>query len=194
MPTRGSAGMTTPAWAPSTPASQEPSVDATLPFAYSRVLSPRYQTFPARSWAYQSYVFSTSAPPWVTTSWTTLALTPATRFVRCVTVTSTRFSVPSGSVSRYTHLLPGAIGQYGLPMRVVNSAGSSSTRSSPRGRADGPPSPSPSPPPQPMAARTTRATVSGPTSGSILAQRSSEVSLSSSDVSLSPSEPTTLKS
>ena len=43
--------MMIPACAPSTPASNEPSVDTGLPFAYSVVASPRYQTVPLASWA-----------------------------------------------------------------------------------------------------------------------------------------------
>ena len=43
--------MMIPAWAPSTPASKEPSVDAGLPFLYSVVASPRYQTVPLASCA-----------------------------------------------------------------------------------------------------------------------------------------------
>ncbi len=93
--------MMTPGSAPSTPASNEPSLDTTLPFSYSAVASPRYQTFPQRSCAYQSSVTSTSSPSSVTTSWTTLAVIPfAIRLVFLVTVTTTRCFVPSGSVSR----------------------------------------------------------------------------------------------
>ena len=93
--------MITPAWAPSTPASNEPSVETTLPFSYSFVASPRYQTFPHLSCAYQSSVTSTSSPSSVTTSWTTLAVMPfAILFVFRVTVTTTLCFVPSGSVSR----------------------------------------------------------------------------------------------
>ena len=39
--------MAMPASAPSTPASKEPSVETGLPFSYSVVASPRYQTLPA---------------------------------------------------------------------------------------------------------------------------------------------------
>jgi hypothetical protein len=46
--------MMMPARAPRTPASHEPLVLMTLPFSYSLVSSPRYQTLPARSWANQS--------------------------------------------------------------------------------------------------------------------------------------------
>src|SRR5215210_6086492 len=68
--------MMIPACAPSTPASKEPALDVTLPFSYSAVSSPRYQTLPAPSWAYQSYVISTGCPFRLTTSWMTLASTP----------------------------------------------------------------------------------------------------------------------
>jgi hypothetical protein len=56
---------------------------------------------PALSCAYQSSVTSISLPRSVTTSWTTLAVTPfAIRLVLFVTVTTTRCLVPSESVSR----------------------------------------------------------------------------------------------
>ncbi len=103
MPGFGLAGTTTPACAPSTPASNEPLVDTGLPFSYSVVASPRYQTFPHRSCAYQSSVTSTGSPSSVTTSWTTLARTPfAISFVRSRTETTIFWTVPSGAVSRYT--------------------------------------------------------------------------------------------
>ena len=47
-----------PAWAPSTPCSQEPAVVVTFPFSNSFVSSPRYQMFPSASCAYQSNVSS----------------------------------------------------------------------------------------------------------------------------------------
>src|SRR5512132_729912 len=53
--------MITPAWAPSTPASHDPAVLTTTPSSYSFVFSPRYQTFPHASCAYQSNVFSTNS-------------------------------------------------------------------------------------------------------------------------------------
>jgi hypothetical protein len=50
--------MTTPGWAPLTPASQEPAGEK-VPFAARlRVASPKFQTVPARSWANQSTVSS----------------------------------------------------------------------------------------------------------------------------------------
>jgi len=42
----GRAFMMMPACAPLTPASHDPFVLTTLPFSYSFVSSPRYQTFP----------------------------------------------------------------------------------------------------------------------------------------------------
>jgi hypothetical protein len=42
MPLCGAAGMMTPACAPSTPASHEPSLETGLPLRYEVVFSPRY--------------------------------------------------------------------------------------------------------------------------------------------------------
>ena len=93
--------MTMPARAPSTPASHEPAFEIGLPSSYSVVSSPRYQTLPARSWANQSNVSSTSLPRSVTVSRTTRAVTPfAMRFLRLVTLTTTRCTASSESVSR----------------------------------------------------------------------------------------------
>src|SRR6266545_445398 len=122
-----------PACAPSTPASHDPAVVTTSPFSYSFVSSPRYQTFPSRSWAYQSSVSSTSRPSSLTTSWTTVAAIPRISFARPVTVTSTRCTLPSASVSRYTQRLPGTIGQYGLSIPSTKSDGSRRTVSLPCG-------------------------------------------------------------
>ena len=56
---RGLAGMKMPPFAPSRPFRKEPSVLVTLPCAFSSaVFSPRYQTVPCLSWAYQSVVRS----------------------------------------------------------------------------------------------------------------------------------------
>ena len=47
--------------------------------SYAVVSSPKYQTLPAVSWAYQSKVSSTTVPAAsVATSWTTVVVTPAT--------------------------------------------------------------------------------------------------------------------
>src|ERR671917_1600092 len=57
--------------------------------------SPRYQTFPALSWAYQSSVISTGAPFSVTVSRTTRVSSPlAIIFVLSVTSTPTFWFVP----------------------------------------------------------------------------------------------------
>jgi len=48
----------------------------TTPFLYSAVFSPKYQTLPLESWEYQSVVFSTSDPFWVTMSLTVTHGTP----------------------------------------------------------------------------------------------------------------------
>lgn len=111
MPGCGSAGSAMPGSAPSTPASKLPSRDTTRPASNSAVSSPRYQIAPSASCAYQSKVSSTSSSPRVTVSRTTRASMPfAMRFVSEVTVMRTVRS-PSGSVSRYTHCVPGVIGQ-----------------------------------------------------------------------------------
>ena len=54
--------MMIPGCAPSMPASNDPAVVTGLPPSYSVVSSPRYQTFPSESWAYQSSVTSTGSP------------------------------------------------------------------------------------------------------------------------------------
>ena len=128
--------MITPAWAPSTPASNEPAVLTGLPFWYSVVASPRYQTLPFASCAYQSSVTSTNSPSSLTTSRTTRAVTP--------------FAISFVSVGdRHHHLLPRPL-VVGLAIdpaaaelerevgvvdrRVVNSAGLSVTGSLPSGQ------------------------------------------------------------
>ena len=89
-----------PGWAPSTPASHDPSVDATCPFSYSAVCSPRYQMLPSASWAYQSRVSSTTAPSGGHQVVHDAGLdAQATVCVSSSTVTSTRCTAPSASVS-----------------------------------------------------------------------------------------------
>ena len=101
MPGSGSAGMMIPGSAPSTPASNDPALVETFPSSNSAVSSPRYQTFPAASCAYQSNVSSMSSPSCVTVSRTTRAVMPfAISFVSLVTVTTTWSSLPSSSISR----------------------------------------------------------------------------------------------
>src|SRR6266542_1756722 len=105
--------MTIPGWAPSTPACQDPSVLASLPFSYSAVSSPKYQTFPFASCVYQSSVFSRSVPPCVAVSSTTTHGIPRTTLVRRVTTTSSRWLSPSFTPS-YTKVVPGFSGKKGL--------------------------------------------------------------------------------
>ena len=68
--------MMTPGSAPSTPASKEPAVEEIVPSSNSAVSSPRYQTLPRASCAYQSKVSSTSSPLCRTLSRTTRAVIP----------------------------------------------------------------------------------------------------------------------
>jgi hypothetical protein len=101
MPVLGCAGICTPGSAPSTPASNEPSV-ISLPFSCFAVSSPKYHTLPARSCANHSSVYSTTFPVrLVTVDRTTRAVTPsAMTFVLPVTSSTIRCLVPSGAVSR----------------------------------------------------------------------------------------------
>src|SRR6266508_89528 len=123
--------MTTPGWAPSTPASHDPAVLTTFPFSYSFVFSPKYHTFPQVSWAYQSKVFSTRWPFSVLTWCSNVALMPRICFAWVVTVTRTFCEDPRGSVSRYTHLAPRGNGRNGLSICATKSAGSRVTGSLP---------------------------------------------------------------
>jgi hypothetical protein len=82
---------------------------ATLPSSYSLVSSPRYHTFPSRSWAYQSNVSSFSSPPENTRSCTTVASMPWIVLCRSVTTTTVRSGSPSAS-PRKTHREPGTHG------------------------------------------------------------------------------------
>src|SRR5882762_5144715 len=111
-----------PGLALSTPASHVPAVLVTTPFAYSAVSSPKYQTLPPRSCAYQSTVFSFRVWLTVTTSRTTTQGTPMIVLRSWVTVTSTRWGWPS-FVPVYTHLVPGFHGRYALLIRALNRDG-----------------------------------------------------------------------
>lgn len=95
--------------------------------------SPKYQTLPFESCAYQSSVTSVGLPWSRTTSRTTLARTPsAISFVRRVTVITWRWVDPSArSVTLYTQRLPTVIGQRRLSMFALKSAGSTLTGSAP---------------------------------------------------------------
>jgi hypothetical protein len=88
------------------------------------VSSPRYQTLPWSSSAYQSSVASASVPSGRrTTSRTTTALTPAIFLVRSVIRTfSTNLSSPSVPCSRVTR--PGVSGNQALSTGFVKCVGS----------------------------------------------------------------------
>ncbi len=102
--------------------SQEPSVLTTWPFSISFESSPRYQTFPAASCAYQSYVSSISSPSRYTRSRTTVAVTPLTIFVS-PTETSTRDrSVPSSVSPAYWNVVPGTSGKMRLSIAAAHAA------------------------------------------------------------------------
>ena len=81
-----------------------------MPLAYSAVSSPKYQTFPNRSWAYQSNV-SSARSPFAEKTWscTTVVVTPRITFVRSVTTTTLRSRCPSDTPSN-TVLVPGTNG------------------------------------------------------------------------------------
>ena len=83
-----------------------------LPLWISAVSSPKYQTLPSLSWAYQSSVISTGLPPSLTTSWTTRAVTPSPIFlVLSVTVITCCCTVPSWLVTRTCHWAPTGSGK-----------------------------------------------------------------------------------
>ena len=88
--------------------------------------SPKYQTFPCESCAYQSLVTSTGLPCSRTMSLTTRASMPsAIVFVLSVTLITWRCLEPSEeSVTRYTQRLPTLIGQRRLLILALKSAGS----------------------------------------------------------------------
>src|SRR5215218_5383690 len=112
--------MMTPGLAPALPASHDPSV-LTLPFfLYSLVFSPKYQTLPFLSWAYQSKVFSLSLPCAHTLSSTTTHFTPIICLVEWVTVITSR-SVAFLVFLRETKVVPGLRGKYLLSIVVVKS-------------------------------------------------------------------------
>src|SRR5918995_2332870 len=115
--------MTMPGRAPPTPASHDPFVEDTLPSAYSAVSSPKYQTFPNRSCAYQSNV-SSARSPFAEKTWscTTVVVTPRITFVRSVTDTTLRSRSPSDTPSN-TALVPGRNGRYGLSITATKSSG-----------------------------------------------------------------------
>src|SRR3989442_3971164 len=106
-PIWGWASMMTPACAPFFPASHEPTVLTGGPSSF--VSSPKYQTFPSLSGAYQSKVSSLRAPFRYTASWTTNVATLRIGLVSYVTVTAS-ISTPSGVSCRYGKTVPGTRG------------------------------------------------------------------------------------
>src|SRR5262245_49859369 len=112
-----------PGCSPSTPSSHEPSRLVTSPFLYSAVSSPKYQTLPSASCAYQSKVSSCSAPSALTSSRTTVQTTPMIVLVSSVTsvVVTSPADSPDPSI---TQRLPGVSGKYGLSTVAVKWAGS----------------------------------------------------------------------
>src|SRR5215210_156188 len=93
--------MIIPATAPLTPACHEPSLLTTSPLLlYTAVRSPKYQTLPELSGAYQSVVFSWSIPSAYSTSLTTVVLTPRITFVEVVILVLFRRRSPSSEPRR----------------------------------------------------------------------------------------------
>jgi hypothetical protein len=81
--------MTMPGSAPLIPASNDPVVETVDP-PTALVCSPKYQTSPWESWAYQSKVSSLGSPSMLTLSWTTRVVTPMTVLVSPATSTMLR--------------------------------------------------------------------------------------------------------
>src|SRR5258706_16030282 len=105
--------MKIPGSAPSTPAVQVPFVSTTFPLASRiEVPSPKYQTLPSRSWAYQSIVRSSSTPATFRLSWMTTQVTPSTTFVSDVT-SKVSSSLSPSSVPSYVNVVPGLNGNHG---------------------------------------------------------------------------------
>ncbi len=103
--------MMMPATAPSTPASHDPAVLTGSPCSsYSTVSSPKYQTVPVSSAAYQSNVRSTGVPLCVMRSRTIVVSMPWINFVRSVTTTCSIQRSPS-SLPRSVALQPGSSGK-----------------------------------------------------------------------------------
>src|SRR5262245_19800897 len=125
-PRWGLASMMMPALAPFFPASHEPCVVISVPWSYVLVSSPKYQTFPCLSCAYQSNVSSITEPSAIlTTSWTTVIGTVRIVFLSRVTSTVLNSS-PSLRMLWYVKTLPGGSGKYGLvtpPTKLFASNG-----------------------------------------------------------------------
>ena len=129
-------------------------VDARLPRAlllttvpcslYVAVRSPKYQTVPVLSAAYQSVVFSSRIPSLYRTSWTTVVLTPWIILVHEVTVVRFSSRAPS-SEPRRIETVPGSSGKYGFGCGFVKSLGSIAAAVVPAEAWIAPPASSPSP-------------------------------------------------
>src|SRR5204863_1258066 len=119
--------MTTPGKAPSTPAFHEPYELVATPPEISWESSPKYQTFPSTSCAYQSNVSSVSDPFVGTASFTTTLRTPMIFTVSFVTVTVS-VSCPYEDVPSNRNVLPGWSGKYALSIVVVKRDASISGR------------------------------------------------------------------
>src|SRR6476469_7016363 len=113
--------MMMPGSAPLTPASNEPAVSA-VPSLNSLVASPKYQTLPSRSCAYQSTVSSKGSLSTVTASWTATVSTPMIVLVSRVTSVVVRCS-PSCVAASEIMRVPGVSGKYGLSTLVVKADG-----------------------------------------------------------------------
>src|SRR5947207_817452 len=106
-----------PARAALTPACQVPSVLVTLPCgSSSAVSSPKYQTLPALSCAYQSVVRSPRWPCTYRRSLTALHGAPWIVFVVVVALTTSREGLPSFT-PLYVQVVPGFSGNQGLSTR-----------------------------------------------------------------------------
>ena len=131
----------------------------TCPFLlYTAVASPKYQTLPALSGAYQSVVFSRTTPPSYSTSFTTVVVTPWITFFHGVTVVRLRRRLPS-SEPRRNDTVPGSSGKYGFGTGVVKSAGSTAAAGPTPGWGVAPAgAPGPEPAISPIPTMTTSAT------------------------------------
>ncbi len=121
MPVCGSAGIITPARAPSRwPCSQVlPPIRS--PASYSSVYSPMCQTLPSLSWARKASSASTSSPSLMSRSYTTTELTPPIILVRSVTVMMIWCSISSPSstvMPSYVYRVPAGWGHHWLSMTV----------------------------------------------------------------------------
>src|SRR5437868_2988352 len=101
--------MTMPGCAPFTPDLNEPSMLVISLPSSSWVFSPKYQTLPSLSCAYQSSVSSVNTPPTYTVSWTSTQVTPRITLVLWVT----KRTLLSLALT-YVNVVPGRSGKNGL--------------------------------------------------------------------------------